>query len=127
MARIEHFALFTSDLEALRTFYTETFGMTVLVDNSKAPVRGYFLADGSGGVLEIIERPPGTSAPNPRYVCHTAFLVDDYDATRARIAEKGFTFESDTEIDSPEFRTAFFNDPAGNRCQIAWRDKPLGS
>jgi glyoxylase I family protein len=127
MARIEHFALFASDLEALRTFYSETFGMSVLVDNSKAPVRGYFLADGAGGVLEIIERPPNTPAPNTRYGCHAAFLVDDYDATRASLAAKGYEFESDTEIDGPEFRTAFFNDPAGNRCQIAWRNRPLGT
>ncbi len=127
MPRIEHFALFADDLEPLRRFYQEVFGMTVLVDNSQAPVRGYFLSDGAGGVLELIERPGGVPAADTRYICHAAFFVDDYDAARAVIAQRGIRFETDTAVETPTMRTSFFHDPEGNRCQIVWRPRPLGT
>ena len=59
MARIEHFAIFADDLETLRAFYEDAFGLRVIVDNSQAPTPGYFLADESGTALEIIRRPAG--------------------------------------------------------------------
>ncbi len=39
MSKIEHFAIFTHDLDALRDFYTEIFHLRILRDNSRAPVR----------------------------------------------------------------------------------------
>lgn len=127
MSRIEHFAIFAADLEALRTFYEEALGLRVIVDNSRAPIRGYFLADDGGSVLEIIARPAGVPAGDTRYVCHTAFLVEDYVAAREALRRRGVRFEADTEVDTDAVRTAFFNDPEGNRCQIVWRGRPLGS
>jgi glyoxylase I family protein len=127
MARIEHFAVFGDDLEALRAFYVETMGLRVLVDNSRAAVAGYFLGDDAGNALEIIARPAGAPGADTRYVCHAAFLVDDFPAARDRLARSGARFEPDTAIDNDDFRTAFFRDPAGNRLQIVWRARPLGS
>lgn len=126
MARIEHFAIFGNDLDALLAFYRETMGLRVIVDNSQAPVRGYFLADEGGSVLEIIARPEGTPAPASRYGCHTAFWVDDYDATKRSFLANGAKFEPDTEILDDAFKTGFTNDPEGNRVQIVWRARPLG-
>ncbi len=127
MSKMEHFALFADDLEALRSFYCDVMGLRVVLDNSQAPVRGYFLGDGGGSVLEIIARPAGAPAANTRYVCHVAFAVDDFAAARADLASRGATFESETEVDTEDFKTVFFQDPAGNRCQIVWRSRPLGS
>lgn len=127
MARIEHFAVFAADLEALRRFYEQAFGLRVIVDNSRAAIRGYFLADDAGTVLEIIERPANVPAPDTRFGCHTAFLVDDYSEARRVLESQGVRFESDSEVINDSFRTGFFNDPAGNRCQIVWRSQPLGS
>lgn len=127
MARIEHFAIFATDLVPLSTFYQQTFGMRVVLDNSKAPVPGHFLADDAGAVIEIIERPKGMPAADTRYACHAAFWVDDYPSARARIEARGVAFETDTEVNTDAFRTGFFNDPQGNRCQIVWRAKPLGT
>ncbi len=127
MSKIEHFALFTDDLETLKTFYQDTMGLRVVLDNSKAPVAGYFLADDGGSVLEIIARPAGTPAANTRYVCHVAFYVDDFAAARASLEAQGAMFETDTLLDTDDFKTAFFQDPAGNRCQIVWRSHPLGT
>lgn len=126
MARMEHFALFADDLAALRDFYVEVMGMSILLDNSKAPVAGYFLGDEAGTSLEIIARPPGTSGANQRYVCHVAFYVNDVPATRADFERRGLIFETDTAVDTETFKTCFFRDPQNNRLQIVWRSKPLG-
>lgn len=127
MARIEHFAIFADNLDSLRAFYEEAFGLHVIQDNSKAPVRGYFLADDHDGVIEIIERPSGVPAADTRHVCHTAFWVDDYSAARAALERRGAAFETDSEIRNDAVKTGFFNDPEGNRCQIVWRSKPLAA
>ena len=126
MARIEHFALFGDDLETLRAFYTEAMGLRIIVDNSTAPVRGYFLTDDGGSVLEVIERPPGTPAPSTRYGSHAAFWVDDYESARAALIARGAAFEADTEVLKPDIKTGFFDDPQGNRLQIVWRARLLG-
>ena len=126
MARIEHFALFATNLPALKAFYEEAFGLRVLVDNSQATPPGYFLGDGSGSVLELIARPAEEASIDQRYVCHVAFLVDDVDATKAALERHGLTFEVDTVVNTDAMRTVFFRDPEGNRCQIVWRRKPLG-
>jgi glyoxylase I family protein len=122
---IEHVALFADDLEASRDFFMRVFGMRVVLDNSKAPVRGYFLANESGSVLEVIERPKGETNANQRFVCHVAFAVDDVAAAQKAIEAEGLVFETDTVVDTPEFQTAFFRDPEGNRLQILKRLKPL--
>lgn len=122
---IEHVALFAHDLEASRDFFIKFFGMRVVLDNSKAPVRGYFLANEGGSVLEVIERPKGQTNANQRYVCHLAFAVEDVLETRRLIEAEGLTFETDTVVETPEFHTMFFRDPEGNRIQILKRLNPL--
>src|SRR5436309_2263223 len=125
MARIEHFALFASDLAALKDFYVEVFSMRVLIDNSAADPAGYFLGDGHGGVLELIARPSGEPAFNQRFGSHVAFSVEDVAAARAALERKGLVFESDTAVNKPTMQTAFFLDPQGNRCQVVWRKEPF--
>lgn len=125
MSRIEHFALFADDLESLRAFYAGTMGLHVVLDNSRAPVPGYFLADDGGSVLELIQRPAGAPGADTRFVCHVAFTVNDYPSARSDLEGRGATFEADTEVLADDFKTGFFRDPAGNRCQIVWRSRPL--
>lgn len=127
MARIEHFALFAADLEALRAFYVEAMGLRVVLDNSQAATPGYFLADDGGSVLEIIARPNGVPASPTRYVCHVAFHVEDFEAARAALERRGARFETESAVSNAELQTAFFDDPEGNRCQIIRRSTPLGA
>ncbi len=122
---IEHIALFADDLESSKDFFVRLFDMRVVLDNSKAPVRGYFLANESGSVLEMIERPQGQTNSDQRYVCHVAFAVEDVESARRVIESEGLVFETDTVVDTPEFKTAFFLDPEGNRIQILKRMKSL--
>jgi glyoxylase I family protein len=125
MIRIEHFALYASDLEKLKTFYIDVFGLKVAIDASKAKPPGYFLIDERGAAIELIERPADSSRVNQRYVCHLAFWVDDYDGVKAEIERRGLTFELDTAVETEAMRTSFFLDPEGNRCQIVRREKRL--
>ena len=125
MAKLEHFAIYAADAPALKDFYVAAFGLRVIVESGGNPP-GYFLADDAGMALEIIGRPEGEPAVNQRWVCHVAFAVDDFAATRAALERRGIVFETDTVVENASFRTAFFNDPEGNRCQIAWRNPPLG-
>jgi glyoxylase I family protein len=125
MARMEHFAIYAADTVALKDFYVEALGLRVVAEGGGDPP-GFFLADEAGTALEIIGRPAGETAVNQRWVCHLAFWIDDYAATRAALARRGVVFEADTTVDTASMRTDFFNDPEGNRCQIVWRDPPLG-
>ena len=122
---LEHVALFAKDLEKSKDFFARIFDMRVVLDNSKAPVRGYFLANESGSVLEVIERPEGQTNANQRYVCHLAFAVEDVQTARKVIEAEGLVFETEMVVDTPEFQTAFFRDPEGNRIQILKRLIPL--
>lgn len=126
MAKLEHFALFSNDAESLKDFYVKALGLRVVQDNGQATPRGYFLADDAGMALEIIDRPPHELSANTRYICHVAFAVDDLEAARNMLEAQGRVFEAETLVDTPGMKTAFFNDPEGNRCQIVWRAKPLG-
>jgi glyoxylase I family protein len=125
MARIEHFAIYAADTVALKDFYVDAMGLRVIVESGGEPP-GFFLADDAGMALEIIARPEGESAVNQRWVCHGAFCVDDFAAARTALERRGIVFEPDTAVEGPTMRTAFFKDPEGNRCQIVWRDPPLG-
>ena len=126
-ARIEHFALYAEDPASLKNFYVATFGLRVVVDNSKASPPGYFLADEGGVALEIIARPDGAEGVNQRYVCHLALLVEDVAAMQSKLKAAGLAFETDTVVDNEAMTTCFFRDPAGNRVQIVARPRPLGS
>jgi glyoxylase I family protein len=125
MAKLEHFAIYAADTSALKDFYVEALGLRVIFTGSSTPP-GYFLADDSGTALEIIGRPEGESAVNQRWVCHLAVWVDDYAATHSALERRGIVFEADTAVDNDALKTAFFKDPEGNRCQIVWRNPPLG-
>jgi glyoxylase I family protein len=126
MSQLEHFAIYAADAPALKEFYVSALGLRVIVESGGDPP-AFFLADDRGLALEIIGRPPGEPAVNQRWVCHVAFGVEDYAAARAALERHGVVFETATAVDTPAVRTAFFLDPEGNRGQIVWRARPLGS
>lgn len=125
MANIEHFAIYAEDSVALKNFYVQTFGMKVASESKGSPP-SYFLIDGQGMAMELIHRPPGMEGANQRWVCHFAFWTGDYPKTHAELEALGIVFEIETAVDNDSLKTAFFNDPAGNRCQIVWRADRIG-
>lgn len=125
MAKMEHFALFAADPEALKDFYIEVMGLRLAQDNGSASPPGYFLVDDAGMALEIIGRTPGVEACDTRYVCHVAFTVADVTDARRKLERLGRAFEPGSAVDTPAMKTAFFRDPEGNRLQVVWRARPL--
>jgi len=125
MSRIEHFAVYADDSTALKDFYVSALGLHVIVESGGDPP-GYFLADDQRMAIEILGRPAGSPEVNQRWVCHLAIGVDDLPGKRAELEGLGITFETETLVDRDEMKTAFFKDPAGNRCQIVWRRRELG-
>jgi len=125
MAKLEHFAIYAANTPALKEFYVEALGLRVISASGGDPP-SYFLADEGGMALEIIARPEGESAVNQRWVCHLAFWVDDFATTHAALEQRGVVFEPETAVDNASLKSAFFPDPEGNRCQIVWRNPPLG-
>jgi glyoxylase I family protein len=125
MSKIEHFAIYADDSTALKDFYVSALGLRVIVESGGDPP-GFFLADDQGMAIEILGRPPGSPAVNPRWVCHLAVWVDDVPAKRAELERMGMVFETETLVDPADMKTAFFQDPGGNRCQIVWRRRELG-
>jgi glyoxylase I family protein len=126
MARIEHCAIYASDPTALKDFYVGALGLHVIVESRGDPP-GYFLADDHGMAIEVLGRPAGEQGAKQRWVCHLAFWVDDVAAKRAELQRLGIVFEAETQVENDDLKTAFFTDPGGNRCQIVWRKRPLGS
>ena len=125
MSRIEHFAIYADDPRALKDFYVDRFGLRVVFDNGGDPP-AYFLADDHEMAIEVLARPAGQSAVNQRWVCHLALWVDDVPTKKAELERAGIIFETETLVDNDDLKTAFFNDPGGNRSQIVWRKKQLG-
>jgi glyoxylase I family protein len=126
MSRIEHFAVYADDPTSLKDFYVTALGLRVIVASRGDPP-AFFLADDHGMAIEVLGRPPGEVGVNQRWVCHLAFWVDDVAAKRAEFERLGIVFETETLVDNDDLKTAFFTDPGGNRCQIVWRKRPLGS
>jgi glyoxylase I family protein len=101
-------------------------GLHLIVESGGDPP-GYFLADDQGLAIEILGRPPGSPEVNQRWVCHLALWFDDVPAKRAELERLGIVFEAETLVDHNDIKTAFFKDPGGNRCQIVWRRRQLGT
>lgn len=103
------------------SFYERVFGWT-RVREVGPPNRLCFVSDGQGGMLEILDV-EGGGIPNP---AHLAFMVplDQYDATRDRLAEAGVAFDPTIQTVSGD-KLGYFNDPAGNRAQLVGRATPL--
>ena len=125
MSRIEHFAVYADNPTTLKDFFVHALGLHVIVENA-GPPPAYFLADDHGMALEVLHRPQEESGANQRWICHLAFWVDDFVTTKNQLDQIGIVFEDETMVETDELKTAFFKDPAGNRCQIVWRRWKLG-
>ena len=126
MSRIEHFAVYAENPDALKNFYVGALGLHVIFENP-GPPPAYFLADDHGMAIEVLARPEGETNANQRWICHFAFWVDDFISMHDQLNRIGVVFEEETLVETDDLKTAFFKDPSGNRCQIVWRRKQLGA
>lgn len=126
--KIEHMAFNVPDAVKAAEWYVEHLGMRIVRSSNESPYI-HFIADSAGQtVLEIYSNP---AAPTPDYAkmhpfsLHIAFVVDDIEATRARLVAAGGTQDGETTTAPNGDQLAFVRDPWGVTLQFVKRVKPL--
>ena len=118
-----HVAIRTRDFDRSLAFYREVFGFEPAHSWGEPGTRAAMLAVGSGGHLEIFERPEETWESEAALL-HIALGVDDCDAAteRARAAGAPITVEP-KNVDIPSsppyaVRLSFFKGPDGEIVEL---------
>lgn len=125
--KIEHFAFPVQDPVTVAAWYVEHLGLRI-VRNTGAPTFTHFLADESGGIIEIYNNPrigvPDYTAMDA-LLLHVAFEVEDMSATRDRLLNAGCTIdESTVEMPNGDVLT-MLRDPWGLALQLVKRGVPM--
>ena len=109
--RVDFVSVLTEDLPRAKRFYTETLGLDVESEGeSDMELR-------LGQVTLDVFDPSSIGqafAPSPAGL---ALRVDDVDAVRAELEEKGVVFDGDT-ITTDVCKQAWFKDPDGNALML---------
>ena len=112
LKNINHITYNVRDKEAALQWYQDILG----VGQIPKMVNGdhlYSLQIPSGAMIHIIENPLATSAPSP----HTAFEVDDIDASHEYFNAKGIV-TTDIQTRNDGQRAFYLDDLDGNRIEI---------
>ena len=123
---IEHIAIWTRQLEALKTFYETYFAARVnqKYTNPKTGFESYFLTFDSGSRMEIMQRPdiegPQGAEQKVGYA-HLAFSVgsrEEVDRLTQRLAEDGYQVVGQPRTTGDGYYESLILDPDGNRVEI---------
>lgn len=134
--RLDHVALSVQDMEHAIAFYHDTMGFepvfdrifTVpiarLIGEPEAEVRIVHLRL-DGAMLELFHyrTPAGRPPPAGHRQCdlgliHIGFIVSDFDATYARLRERGVVFLGDAVEIRPGVRVAYFTGAEAEVCEM---------
>ena len=125
--RIEHVALWVSDLDRLRDFYVTLLGgqSNALYENPKTGFRSYFIAFGDGARLELMSRSNATPSPRaedgaPGYA-HVAFQLGSREAVDAAVTDleaRGVAILGRPRVTGDGYYEAVIADPEGNRIEL---------
>ncbi|HVU90508.1 MAG TPA: VOC family protein [Pirellulales bacterium] len=124
-------ALRVDNLDAMRKFYENVIGLTLLKRFEHAVF--FKIADGYAGhtqVLALFNRSsePGYAGLNPATttVDHLAFEIDraDYDAELARLKALGLSVETATHA-WVGWRSIYVRDPEGNQVELVCHDPTI--
>ncbi len=107
---VHHVSINVDDVEANRAFYVDTLGFEQL-DRPELGIGGVWLQMGPQE-LHLVELPL-MEGIGP----HFAIRVDDIEAARAVLIERGVEVGDARPIDGVCLQ-AFFNDPAGNQIEL---------
>ena len=126
--KIEHVAIYTKDLEALRSFYTNYFQATSndLYANPKKGFSSYFLSFSDGARLELMEMesiPDSLDDPirQSTGIIHIAFSLGSrsaVDRMSERLREDGYRIVDGPRQTGDGYYECAFLDPDGNRIEI---------
>jgi catechol 2,3-dioxygenase-like lactoylglutathione lyase family enzyme len=93
MAKLRHFALYTSDPEATAAFYKKAFDLEEVGRTNSSFAQGIFLSDGTINVAclrYVTPEAAATYGSSPQFgMSHFGFWVEDLEGTRQRLRELG--------------------------------------
>jgi lactoylglutathione lyase len=126
MARVEHVAIWTRDLERLRGFYERHLGAQAGAKyvNPVKRFESYFLTFDGGARLEIMTRPDvadGTAPAAPTGYAHVAFSVGSrkrVDELAAELRSAGVVIAEGPRQTGDGYYETVVLDPDGNRVEI---------
>ncbi len=127
--RIDHFAIWCDDIEAMRTFYTTYFECesNELYHNPTKNYRSYFLSfPGSDCRIELMNRPDITETPLKRGfvkgIAHFDIEVgneDKVDSLTEELRNAGYSIASEPRRTGDGYYEAGILDPEGNYVEIS--------
>ena len=116
---VDFFALPTHDVRAAAEFYRETLGLRQSV---YMPDRNFAEFETGNLTLSLIDAEAMGLGHHPHRQ-EIALHVDDVEAARKVLAERGVSFRGDT-LDTGVCHMAFFSDPDGNALMLHHRYAP---
>lgn len=124
---LDHFALWTTDLERLKAFYVTYFGATA-GEKYVNPTRGfesYFLSFAGGARLEIMtqpsvasERPLGAPAAGYAHLAIAVGSVERVEALTETLRSAGFTIAGAPRWTGDGYYESVVLDPDGNVIEL---------
>ncbi len=124
--RINHIALFTEDIERLRTFYCTHFAATpnTMYHNLRTGLKTYFLTFSDGARLELMSRPdvagPVSAACQTGYT-HVSFSLgskEEVDRLTSLLTQDGYTCFSGPRTTGDGYYESCVLDPDGNPIEL---------
>ncbi len=125
---IEHFAIWTHDLERLKTFYEKYFQATAGAKyvNLAHQFESFFLSFATGPRLEIMRMPTVPLAKNDLEAQFTGYIhlalsvgsIEQVDALTARLRTDGYRVLDGPRTTGDGYYESVVLDPDGNRIEI---------
>jgi lactoylglutathione lyase len=126
--KIEHIAIWSRDIERLKSFYIDYFGGTVgdKYMNSQKQFESYFITFESGARLELMQMPTipnNLNSIEEQYlgIIHIAFSVgssEKVDALTERLRGADYVVVSEPRFTGDGYYESCILDPDGNRIEI---------
>lgn len=123
--KIEHLALWTTDIETLRAFYSRHFGCSAgsRYENPAKAFASYFLSFPDGARLEIMQRPDVSDEPGQPRLGYAHFALSTGSEKEVRLITEGLRAQGVSVIGEPRWTgDGYFEsvvaDPDGNLIEI---------
>jgi lactoylglutathione lyase len=124
-ARIEHVAVWVSDLELMRSFYTEALSGECgeYYKNQESGFESYFISFGSGARLELMHQPglQPRSAGAAFGCTHVALSLgsrEEVDTAVLTLLARGVPVKSEPRMTGDGYYEAVVLDPEGNVVEL---------